>query len=169
MDQGWNRIIVVGCGDHFASDDVVGLEVADQLRRIPGHICEVRAIEHCSPSFLAELPASTIVIFVDAVRSGVRPGSIHAVRLPSERVHAHGQPASSSKALGVHHEVEMLQHLKTRSKMYLLGIEIERWEPGIGVTSSVHAAMLEVVRELAKLNGKGQPKLPFFTEDLRSD
>jgi len=169
MDQNWNRIIVVGCGSHYASDDVVGLEVADQLRRIPGHICEVRAIEHCSPSFLAELPPGTIVILVDAVRSGARPGTIHAVRLPSDRVHAHGQPASSSNTLSVHHEVEMLQNVKAGPKLYLLGIEIERWDSGIGVTSSVHAAMLEVVRELAKLNGKGQPKLPFFTEDLRSD
>ena len=163
MDQGWNRIIVVGCGDHFASDDVVGLEVADQLRRIPGHVCEVRGIELCSPSFLQELPPGTIVIFVDAVRSGARPGTIHAIRLPSARVHGHGQPKPSSDALGVHHEVDMLQHVNGPA-MYLLGIEIEKWDPGIGVTSSVHAEMLDVVRGLAKLNGKGQPKLPFFTE-----
>ena len=168
MDSVWKRIIVVGCGDHFASDDVAGLEVADQLRRIAGHVCEVRAIEVCSSSFLTELPPGTIVIFVDSVRSGARPGTIHAIRLPSARVHGHGQPKPSSDALGVHSEVDMLQHVKGPA-MFLLGIEIERWDPGIGVTTSVHAAILEVVRELAKLNGKGQPKLPFFPEDLRSD
>ncbi len=168
MDQTWTRIIVVGCGDRFASDEVVGLEVADQLRHIPGHLCEVRAIELCSPSFLGELPPETILIFVDAVRSGTRPGTIHAVRLPSDRVHPYSQATSSTDALGVHREVDTLQHVKG-PKMYLLGIEIERWDPGIGVTTSVHAAVTEVVRELAKLKEKGQPKLPFFTEDLRSD
>jgi hydrogenase maturation protease len=168
MDSHTNRIVVVGCGDRFASDEVAGLEVAAELRRTSGHICEVRAIELCSPTFLAELSPDTIVIFVDGVRSGARPGTIHAIRLPSERVHAHGQTAGSGDALDVHREIDMLQHVKG-PKMYLLGIEIERWDPGIGVTTSVHAAVMEVVRELAKLNGKGQPKLPFFTEDLRSD
>ena len=168
MDHTWSRILVVGCGERFASDEVAGLEVAAQLGRTPGHICEVRDIEHCSPSFLEQLPADSIVILVDAVKSGARPGTIHAIRLPADRVHPYGQPTGSSDSLGVHREIDMLQRVKG-PKLYLLGIEIEKWDPGIGVTTSVHAAVLELVRELAKRNGKGQPKLPFFTEDLRSD
>ena len=56
MDHTWSRILVVGCGERFASDEVAGLEVAAQLGRTPGHICEVRDIEHCSPSFLNNCP-----------------------------------------------------------------------------------------------------------------
>jgi hypothetical protein len=58
----------------------------------------------------------------------------------------------------------LLRSLKSHVQVYLIGIAIENWDPGIGITSSVHAAVLEVVRELAKLNGKGQPKLPCFPE-----
>jgi hydrogenase maturation protease len=170
MDPVSKRIIVVGVGDRFASDDAAGLELAAELRRTPGHVCEVRDIENCPPSFLTDLPPDSTVIFADAVRTGARPGTIHAVRLPSEKVCPRTKSSAPAGALAIHHQIHLLQHLASPSlPMYLLGIEVENRDPGIGITTSIHAAILEVVRELAKFNGRGQPKLPFFTDNLRSD
>ena len=164
------RVIVVGFGDHFASDAVAGLEVADHLRRASGHICEVRSIESCSPIFFAEQPPNTIVIFTDSVRSGSRPGTIHGISLSTSEVVTHAMQFGSNITRGLRPEIQTLLHSTQRHPpMYLIGIEIEKFDPGIGITTGVHTAVLEVVRELAKLNGKGQPKLPFFPDFLRSD
>jgi hydrogenase maturation protease len=75
------RVIVVGCGNQLASDDAVGLEVINQLRRVSGHVCEVLDCRTVSPTFLSGLMPDTVLIFVDAVRSGARPGTIHEVKL----------------------------------------------------------------------------------------
>jgi hydrogenase maturation protease len=146
MNSGPKRVIVIGCGNRFASDEAAGLEVGAQLRRRPGHICEVREIESCSPGFLSELPPDTTLIFVDSIQTGARPGTIHALRFPL------------SHAVRIRNEIRMLLPLAEKvSQMYLVGIEIEKSDPGIGVTSSVHAAVLEVVKQLSKLVKQGRP------------
>ncbi len=156
-----NRVVVVGCGDRFASDAAAGLEVAAMLRRIPGHSCEVRDLDLCSPQYISGLSPETVLVFVQGVMSSSPPGSIHAVRLTRD-----GLPASSSsRTLRVWDEVRNLLRLSSHvPNVGLMGIEMERTDAGIGISSSVHAAVLEVVRELAALNEKGQPKLPFLTE-----
>ncbi len=165
MNPVTNRVVVVGCGDRLASDGAAGLEVADQLRRTPGHVCEIRDIQSCSPNFLAELPPGAMVIFVDAVRSGSRPGTIHWMRLKSPALAAQTLQFGASHTRGLRPEIEnLLRVTEPGPQMYLIGIEIEKWDPGFGITSSVHAAVLEVVRELSKLNEKGQPKLPLFRD-----
>ena len=154
MNQESGRIVVVGCGKHLASDESVGLEVVTQLRRTPGHICEVFDCQSISPIFVSDLPANAVLIFVDGMRTGSRPGTIRGINLQ----------AGTKPSLPIRSEVEMLLNRASRiPQVYFIGIEIEKWDPGVGITSGVHAAALEVVRELAKLNGEGQPKLPFFT------
>jgi hydrogenase maturation protease len=154
------RIVVVGCGNHLASDDAVGLEVISQLKRVAGHICEAYDCRTVSPTFLSDLPPDTILIFVDAVRSGARPGTIHSFKL----VAGEKTPVAVRSEIGL-----LLDRAKQVPQAYLIGIEIERWDPGLGISSTVHAAAVEVARKLAKLNGKGQPELPFFTDDLQSN
>jgi hydrogenase maturation protease len=150
----------VGCGNQFASDEAVGLEVVSQLRRVIGHVCEVHDCRTVSPALLSSLGPETVLIYVDAVRTGARPGTIHGVEL-----HCGQEPS-----VVIRSEIQLLlNRAKKLPQAYFIGIEIEKWDPGIGVTTSVHSAALEVVRELAKINGKGQPKLPFFTETPRSD
>ena len=156
-----NRVVVVGCGERFASDAAAGLEVAAMLVRLPGHACEVRDLELCSPQFIAELPADSILVFVQGVMSNSPPGTVHAVRLSREGVADNG----SNPNLRVWDEIRNLLALASRlPQVCFVGIEMERTDAGVGITSSVHAAVLEVTRELISLNEKGQPKLPFLTE-----
>jgi hydrogenase maturation protease len=174
MTTGPPRILIVGLGNQLSSDEAVGLEVAKQLRAVSGHICEVVDADRVTPGLLNGLPANAMLVFISGVRNGSRPGTIHAVRL-----HPNGPLKGSlpTHALGmkVPDEIQLaLQNATRLPPICLIGIEMERWDSGVGITSSVHAAALHVVRELAKLteielNEKGQPKLPFFTEDLRSD
>lgn len=138
-----NRVIVVGCGSHSASDEAAGLDVADQLRRTPGHVCEVRDMTSCSRAFVAELPVDTVVIFVDAVRSGARPGTFHGIALtPSSERIAPTLQSGSGHTRGMRQEIENLLHIpEPRPRMYWIGIEIEKWDPGFGITTSVHSAV----------------------------
>ena len=160
-----NRIVVVGCGDPFASDAAAGLEVAAMLRRTPGHSCEVRELDLCTPSFISELAPEAILAFAQGVISNSPPGSVHVVRLGKD-----GLPEPSATAnLRVWDEISNLLKLASRlSKVYLIGIEMERTDAGIGISSSVHAGVVEVVKELAGINEKGQPKLPFLQKPKSS-
>src|SRR3954465_12925723 len=124
------RIIVVGCGNRLASDAAAGLEVAALLRRTPGHICEVREIASVSPAFLAELPADAIVIFVDAVSSARRPGTIRTIRLTFGKPGSEAQP--SNRDIEVSGDINLLLSAAERlPEVYLIAIEMENWDPGI--------------------------------------
>ncbi len=161
-----NRVVVVGCGDHFSSDAAAGLEVAAMLRRLPGHDCEVRDLELCSPQFISELSAGSVLIFVQGVASGSPAGTVHRFRVDRDGVAS--PPARITPRIS--DEVRNLLRLAASiPQVWLVGIELERTDAGIGISSSVHTAVLEVVRELAATNEKGQSKLPFFTETSSPD
>lgn len=163
MESHCYRVVVIGCGNHFTSDDAAGLECAALLRRTPGHICAIRELEQCSTDFLAHLPPGTIIIVIDTIQTGQKPGTIQGLVL---------RPGTADLRLLslIRSEIRVLLHgLNNLARVYFIGIEAERREPGLGISSSVHAAVQQVVAELANLNGKGQPKLPFFPENLFSD
>ncbi len=161
------RLCVVGCGRRYYSDQSVGLDVASHLRKTPGHACEVLGFEQCNPGFISELPPTATIVFVAGSRTRVRPGTVQVIRLGTECLKG-GSGIKKSGILCGDAEI-LLKETSKAPQLFAIGIEMESWDSGIGVTSSVHAAAMEVVRGLAQFDGKGQPKLPFFTEELRSD
>ncbi len=156
-----HRLIVIGCGNRLASDDAAGLEVVAQLRRVPDHCWEVSEFDQSSPGFIAELSSGATVLFVDAIHSKSRPGTIHGFCLAAHD--ALPATMNSVSAVQIRQEIDLARK-KSESlpQLFVLAIEAERWDHGIGITSSVQAAVAEIVRELAKVKEKEQPKLPFF-------
>lgn len=143
-------LLVIGCGNEFASDDAVGLQVIRSLReakqdQLPDG---VELIEAGTPGLnLLDLwDRSDRVIMVDAIKSGAEPGTVHsfdASLLPPRDV----MPVSSH-GINIIDAVELGRLLgRLPAQMTIIGVEILSEEPfHVGLTPEVVAAV-PVARE----------------------
>ncbi|MDH7576674.1 MAG: hydrogenase maturation protease [Bacillota bacterium] len=149
-------ILVIGCGNRYASDDAVGLHVARSLKecQLPG---EVRVIEAGTPGLnLLDLwEGADRVLIVDAVRSGAPPGTVHcfdASLLPPREV----MPVSSH-GINVIDAVELGRILgRLPATLLIVGVEILTQEPfreglSAAVAAAVPRARDRVLAEIAQM------------------
>ncbi len=135
-------LLVIGCGNEFASDDAVGLQVIRSLKevKLPDG---VSLIEAGTPGLnLLDLwDRADRVIIVDAVKSGATPGTVHsfdASLLPPRDV----MPVSSH-GLNIIDAVELGRLLeRLPAQLTIIGVEILSEEPfRVGLTPEVEAAV----------------------------
>ncbi len=136
------ELLVIGCGNEFASDDAVGLQVIRSLKevKLPDG---VELIEAGTPGLnLLDLwDRADRVIIVDAVKSGAAPGTVHsfdASLLPPRDV----MPVSSH-GLNIIDAVELGRLLeRLPAQLTIIGVEILSEEPfRVGLTPEVEAAV----------------------------
>ncbi len=139
------ELLVIGCGNEFASDDAVGLQVIRSLKesnetRLPDG---VELIEAGTPGLnLLDLwEEANRVILVDAVKSGAAPGTIHtfdASLLPPRDV----MPVSSH-GVNIIDAVELGRLLgRLPARLTVVGVEILSEQPfHVGLTPEVEAAV----------------------------
>ena len=136
------ELLVIGCGNEFASDDAVGLQVIRSLKedKLPDG---VELIEAGTPGLnLLDLwDRADRVIIVDAVKSGAAPGTVHsfdASLLPPRDV----MPVSSH-GLNIIDAVELGRLLgRLPAQLTIIGVEILSEEPfHVGLTPDVEAAV----------------------------
>lgn len=151
-----HRILVIGCGNQYASDDAVGLHVVRSLkeRQLPNGVKVIEA--GCPGLNLLDLwEGADRVIIVDAVRSGAPPGTVHcfdASLLPPREV----MPLSSH-GINVIDAVEMGRLLgKIPAQLVIVGVEILTEEPfqeGLSpqVAAAVPRARDRVLAEIARM------------------
>ncbi len=154
-------LLVIGCGNEWASDDAVGLQVIRSLKdlkaakevELPDG---VELIEAGTPGLnLLDLwDRGERVIIVDAVKSGAAPGTVHgfdASLLPPRDVmpvSSHGVNIIDAVELG-----KLMGRLPTQ--LTIIGVEILSEEPfHVGLTPEVKAAVprarervLEAIRQ----------------------
>lgn len=149
-------LLVIGCGNEFASDDAIGLQVIRSLKecKLPDG---VELIEAGTPGLnLLDLwDRADRVIIVDAVKSGAAPGMVHnfdASLLPPRDVmpvSSHGVNIIDAVELG-----RLMGRLPTQ--LTIIGVEILSEEPfHVGLTPEVEAAVprardrvLETIKEI---------------------
>jgi hydrogenase maturation protease len=130
--------VIIGIGNEFRHDDAVGLIAARRLQSdgIP-------AIEHESDvaDLMTRWERADNVILIDAVSSGVAPGTIHRLEasvspLPRELFQ------NSTHALGLADAIELSRTLGTLPREVLLyGIEVRDTTIGIGLSQEVEEAL----------------------------
>jgi hydrogenase maturation protease len=138
-------LLVIGCGNEFASDDAVGLQVIRSLKeldevKLPDG---VELIEAGTPGLnLLDLwDRADRVIIVDAVKSGAAPGTVHsfdASLLPPRDV----MPVSSH-GVNIIDAVELGRLLgRLPAQLTVIGVEILSEQPfHVGLTPEVEAAV----------------------------
>lgn len=154
--------LVIGLGSPDRGDDAVGPEVARRVAALdlPG----VAVVEHEDPTGLIDLWGSAeLVVVVDAVVSGVAPGSLVVVEAGEDAGPVADQAwartgRGGTHAFGLAAAVELgraLHHLPPR--LVLVGVEAAQFDHGTPLCAPVAAALDAVVGAVVELVAPAEP------------
>lgn len=150
------RILVIGVGNEYRSDDAVGLAVARLLRQLS--LENVRVIEETGEgaSLLESWKGADTVIIVDAASSGAKPGTIHRVDARTQQI-PRGLLHYSTHAFSVGEAVELARVMgQLPPHILVYGIEGERFEEGMELSEAVResvGAVVELVLKQVRASG----------------
>jgi len=115
--------------------------------RVGSHVV-VRGLEGEPVSLVDMLDGAEEMFFVDAVRSGAEPGTIHRIDATDDPLPT-AVSAASTHTLGVGDAIELARALgRLPSRVVLYGIEAESLAAGEDLSPAVEAAVAEVVERL---------------------
>ena len=144
------EIVVIGCGNPYAGDDAAGIAVVEALQKsAPTELC-LRLMHDLGAAFLCDAhERASIVIIVDAVKSGAPIGTLHFCRFPSNSVVARSSQRVSTHSLGLEKEIALASTCGECPKVFLLGIEIGDHCNGESLSSPVTVAVEKAVVNFA--------------------
>ena len=150
------RVLFVGIGNPWASDDGVGAEVIRQLQNRllaePDTVqSSIEMLPFDQPSFdlLDFVDDFGLLIIVDAISSGAAPGTLHRVEWRSGVAQDRGVERVSSHGLGVREVLELAVALgRLPGRVELWGIEAGSTAPGSNLSPAVAATVPAVVERL---------------------
>jgi hydrogenase 3 maturation protease len=147
--SGAERVVIAGVGNPIRTDDFVGVEIVQDLRR-KGVSDKVYLIE-CETvpeSFIQEIVDfnPTHILLIDAAVLGLKPGGSRLIK-PQQLTDF---PAFSTHMLPLRIFCEYLGKT-TEAKIALLLIEPKKTDFGEGLTSEVEAVAKEIADFLIKL------------------
>jgi hydrogenase maturation protease len=145
------RILIIGVGNAYRSDDAVGLFVARRLREEMHLQTNQTTIQEESGEGTALIEAwqeAEAVIVIDAVRSGAPPGSVHRFDASQQALPAVFSCASTH-AFGLAEALEMARALQQLpSRLIVYGIEGENFAAGMELSPAVEHAIHIVVERI---------------------
>ena len=150
--------MVIGVGNEFRHDDAAGLEVVQGLRARAGAAgIALGEQEGETLALLEQWDGTDAVVLVDAIRSGVPPGTIHRVEVTSQAIPASLRSSTSTHAVGIGEAIELARTLdRLPGRVLVYGVEGRRFDAGRGLSQEVEAAIgplsdavLATARELA--------------------
>lgn len=162
--------LVVGLGSIDRGDDAVGPTVARRVAELelPG----VRVVENEDPTALLDLwTGHDLVVVVDAVASGGRPGTIHALETdesapPLPESAWSGTGRGGTHAFGVAAAVELARALhRLPPRLVVVGVEAAGFEYGEPLTERVAAALDATVSRVVEVL-TGGPVSPLRREEV---
>lgn len=144
------RIIGIGSDN---GDDRIGWDALDALQRsgfLKQYPREQVTLHYCSsPSTLITLMArSECAIVIDAMRSGVLPGTVRLITLNEMQL---GASTFSSHSFGAAESVALARILDmVPATTIMYGIEVEQCDASRGASARVRQAIPLLVRRLAR-------------------
>jgi hydrogenase maturation protease len=144
------RILVIGVGNEYRSDDAVGLAVARRLRQLS--LENVTVIEETGEGadLMESWKETDTVIIVDAASSGAKPGTIHRIDARARQIPG-GLLHYSTHAFSVGEAVELARVMgQLPPHILVYGIEGERFEEGMELSGAVRESVGAVVELVLK-------------------
>jgi hydrogenase maturation protease len=142
------RILVIGIGNDYRSDDRAGLFIARQLKQLLPHGVEVIEQSGEGAALIDSWRDAEEVFIIDAVYSGDSVGEIH-------RFEAHAEPVPtifsrySTHAFSLAEAIELARALgQLPSKVIIYGIEAKQFGSGTKISPEVRRAAEKVVRRV---------------------
>jgi hydrogenase maturation protease len=147
------NILVAGLGNKYMGDDGFGPRVIEALvaRDLPEDV-EARDVGLCGMTLAPDLADYELVIFVDAVQKGEKPGTIYRTEIKAEQVEElkHGE-AMSSFTFSLHETKleELLLFAKAIGTLppttIVIGCEVREITLGESLSREVDAAVRQAV------------------------
>lgn len=139
------KILVIGIGNEFRSDDGLGILTAREIRRraLPG----VKVTEESGEgtALLESWQGYPYVVLIDAVCSGASAGEVHRIDCVATSV-PRTLFRGSSHAFGVADAIALGRNLgNLPAVMILYGIEGGRFEAGTGLSDQVVRSMPQLL------------------------
>ncbi|MEV7805625.1 hydrogenase maturation protease [Microbispora sp. NPDC088329] len=137
--------VVIGLGGDGRGDDAAGIEVARRLRAcLPPSVAIVESAG--DPAQLVEAwTGARLVVVIDAVSSGVAPGTVHRRAGVADRASWHG----SSHSFGLGDAVDLGRALgRMPARLIVIGVEGGDFTTGAPITPPVLSAIDALAREL---------------------
>lgn len=150
MTAGQPGIVIIGVGNEYRSDDGAGIAVARRLRALFPAGVTIREESGEGAALIEAWQGATWVMLVDAVRSGVRPGTVHrldarAAPLPTGFFHY------STHAFSVAEAVELARSLdQLPAHLIVYGIEGANFAAGVELSPPIEQAVEAVVERIAQ-------------------
>jgi hydrogenase maturation protease len=131
------RVILIGVGNEFRTDDGLGVFIAREIRR--RGLRGIEILEHSGEgsSLMLTWGGAAAVLIVDAIASGAEPGYVHRVDASATSIPRHFFHYSSHE-FGVVEAIEMARQLRQLPpRLLLYGIEGEKYDQGTGLSDAV--------------------------------
>lgn len=137
-----DAVVVIGVGNPDRGDDGVGPEVLARLAgRVPGSVRLIRLAGADPAEIMEAWSGSAGAIVVDAMVSGVAPGTITRFDAVASPLPA-GVRLASTHVLGAETAVEMARALgRLPGRLVVYGVEGESFTAGSGLSPIVAAAL----------------------------
>jgi hydrogenase maturation protease len=152
------RVVLAGFGSEYRLDDGVGPLVA-ALAELESEARDVGPLSD-PLDLLGHWNGAELVIVIDAVRSGVAPGTVRVVELDVGTDSRAGQGDQASAApgttsthgLGLEGVLRLARAIgQAPKRLVVVGIEGERFGVGEGLSPAVVAAVPDAVRAVVEL------------------
>ena len=136
-------VVVIGVGNRMMGDDAVGPLVIDRLvGRLPEPVALVESVGDAT-HLLDTWRDARLAVVVDAVVSGGVPGAVH--RIDGKAGFPSTWRSASTHLIGVVEAVELGDAVDMLpDELIVFGIEIDRVEAGVTLTTEVAAAVEQV-------------------------
>lgn len=151
MDQpGILKILLIGVGNYYRSDDAAGLQVVRQLK--DDVLDAVTLLEHSGEgaALMEAWKGADAVIVIDAVSSGAPPGTIHRLEPFPEPLPA-AMFKHSTHAFSIPQAIELSRTLnQLPGRLIIFGIEGRNFEAGTELSAPVAEALPEVAKQVIR-------------------
>lgn len=145
-----DKILVVGIGNEFRSDDSAGVIAADMLREKGIDNLVVRSSARDGSALLILWEGYDNVILIDAVRSGDVPGTVHVIDLHDPKCEEK-YARVSGHSFSVFETVKLAGYLgKLPPRLLLYGIEGSNFTMGGDPSTEVVTGIQKVVELITK-------------------
>jgi len=149
-------VLVLAIGNRLLGDDGVGMELLSRLEPFSqewGTAVELIDGGTCGLALLGAVLGRAAVVFLDAVKLGAEPGSVHVLRKGDLLgMGGSGSTAHEGGAKAILAALALLG--KTPAEVALVGMEPARVETGIGLSGEVDARLGEAVDRAREVIGR---------------
>ncbi len=145
-----NRVVIIGLGNPWRSDDGIGLVVVSELRKVklPSGVELVEAGAD-ELSLIEQFKNTEHAIIVDAVLSGKAPGTILTFSADEIKSIPIKQDLDLH-SFGLAKTIELARKLKLKTKITIVGIEPESLKPDDKLTTLIQSKIPELISAVMK-------------------